>query len=213
MNQYHSIIADRHCRPAGVRRGFNLVELLIALSISAALLTATMVALDASFKAYQKTVHISATHTIARLTMHRMLAMIRTGNEFGPFPINPTISVVESDFIEFVTPDGTGMSIEWVETPIANRPIGEALYIVLFDVNGIETNAYLLLEGVIAQTDAAGLPLAPFTLEYELGRRLHRVKIDLTVIPDANASLALEGDVPSQIRLVASAMPRSSAYR
>ena len=213
MNQSHSINVDRHCRPAGVRRGFNLVELLIALSISAALLTATMVALDASFKAYQKTVHISATHTIARLTMHRMLAMIRTGDDFGPFPINPTISVVESDFIEFIRPDGTGMSIEWVETPIANRPIGEALYIILFDNNGIETDAYLLLEGVIAQTDAGGLPISPFTLEYELGRRLHRVKIDLTVVPDANASLAMEGDIPSQIRLVASAMPRSSAYR
>ncbi len=213
MNQDHSTIADRHCRPACARRGFNLVELLIALGISAALLTATMVALDASFKAYQKTVHISATHTIARLTMHRMLAMIRTGDEFGPFPLNPTISVVESDFIEFVRPDGTGMSIEWVEVPIANRPIGEALYIVLFDNNGIETDAYLLLEGVVAQTDAGGLPISPFTLEYELGRKLHRVKIDLTVIPDMSASLEMEGDNPNQIRLVASAMPRSSAYR
>ncbi|MCH7545635.1 MAG: prepilin-type N-terminal cleavage/methylation domain-containing protein [Planctomycetes bacterium] len=213
MNRSHHINSDRHYRPENVRRGFNLVELLIALSISATLLTATMVALDASFKAYQKTVHISATHTVARLTMHRMLAMIRTGDEFGPFPLIPTISVVESDFIEFVRPDGTGMSIEWVETPIANRPIGEALYIILFDNNGIETNAYLLLEGVIAQTDAGGQPVSPFTLEYELGRRLHRVTIDLTVIPDMNASLELEGDNPSQIRLVASAMPRSSAYR
>ena len=78
MNHSHSIIALRHGRPASLRRGFNLVELLIALSISATLLTATMVALDASFKAYQKTVHMSATHTIARLTMHRMLALIRT---------------------------------------------------------------------------------------------------------------------------------------
>ncbi len=213
MNHNHSIIADRHGRPASVRRGFNLVELLIALSISATLLTATMVALDASFKAYQKTVHMSATHTIARLTMHRMLALIRTGDEFGPFPVNPTISVVESDFIEFITPDGTAMSLEWVEVPIANRPVGEALYVVLYDVNGIETDAYLLLEGVIAQTDAGGNPLPPFVLEYELGRRLHRVKIDLTVVPDMNASLELEGDNPNQIRLVASAMPRSSAYR
>ena len=34
------------------RRGVGLIELLIALSISAILLTATAVAVDASFKAY-----------------------------------------------------------------------------------------------------------------------------------------------------------------
>ena len=56
-------------RPAYVRRGFNLVELLIALGITAALLTATLVALNASFRAYQATTEVSSTHTIARLTM------------------------------------------------------------------------------------------------------------------------------------------------
>ena len=71
------------------RRGFNLVELLIALAISAALLTATMVALNASFTAYQMTTEVASTHTIGRLTIERMQALIRTGTDFGPFPVNP----------------------------------------------------------------------------------------------------------------------------
>ena len=71
----------RLCRTA--RWGFNLVEMLIALVITAALLTATMVALDASFMAYQATTEEASTHTISRLIMNRMLTLIRTGQEFG----------------------------------------------------------------------------------------------------------------------------------
>jgi prepilin-type N-terminal cleavage/methylation domain-containing protein len=195
-----------------LRRGFNLVELLIALGISATLLTATMVALDASFRAYQMTTEVASTHTVARLTMHRMLALIRTGDDFGPFPVDPTIDIVESDFIEFVTPDGNGMSLEYVETATADRPQADALYVVLFDKMGVETAAHVLLEGVQPQVDGGGNPIPPFTLEYELGRRLHRVKIDLTIVPDDNQTLDLEGENNDVIRLVASAMPRSSAF-
>jgi prepilin-type N-terminal cleavage/methylation domain-containing protein len=205
-----TIAPARRRRPA--RRGFNLIELLIALAITAALLTSTMVALNASFVAYQKTTEVASTHTIARLTMHRMLTLIRTGNEFGPFPADPTISTVESDFIEFVTPDGGGMSLEWVGAPTAQRPISNSLYVATFDAGGVETSANVLLEGVLPQTDAGGNPVAPFVLEYELGRRVHRIKIDLLIEPDDNASLELEGNAPAFIRLVASAMPRSSAF-
>jgi len=199
-------------RRRAARRGFNLIELLIALAITAALLTSTMVALNASFVAYQKTTEVASTHTIARLTMHRMLTLIRTGNEFGPFPADPTISTVNSDFIEFVTPDGDGMALEWVGAATAQRPVANALYVVVFDNNGVELSSNVLLEGVLPQTDAVGDPVPPFVLEYELGRKVHRIKIDLLVEPDDNASLELEGNAPAFIRLVASAMPRSSAF-
>lgn len=208
----HTTNTTPTCRRRFHHRGFNLIELLVALTITSTLLTATMVALDASFTAYQRTTEVASTHTIARLTMHRMLTLIRTGDEFGPFPVNPTISTVESDFIEFITPEGDGMALEWVDDPTADRPQGEALYIVLFDSNGDETAAHVLLEGVIAQTDEGGDPVPPFVLEYELGRKLHQVRIDLMIEPDDNASLSLEGDRPQFIRLVASAMPRSSAF-
>lgn len=199
-------LTARHARRRRARRGFNLVELLIALAISAALLAATMVALDASFRAYQATTEVASTHTISRLAMHRMQALIRTGQEFGPFPADPTISVIESDFIEFTTVNGDIMAIEFVADD-------EALYLVM-DPGDPDEERFLLLEGVVPQPDPDEPTehLPPFTLEYELGRKLYRATIDLTVVPDDNMNVDLDGNSTDQLRLVASAMPRSIAY-
>jgi prepilin-type N-terminal cleavage/methylation domain-containing protein len=188
-----------------IRRGFNLVELLMALAISAALLSATMVSLDASFMAYQTTTEVASTHTIGRLAINRMLTLIRTGTEFGPFPLDPMDSIVESDFIQFRTTNGNIMTIRWIETdPVLED---ESLYV---EYDG---NTYLLLEGVIAQTDAEGDPVMPFTLEYERGRDLFRATIDLAIVPDDNMDVDLDGNRMETIRLVATAMPRMAAFR
>lgn len=198
-----------HATRRGLRRGFNLVELLIALAITSALLTATMVALDASFRAYQSTTEVASTHTIARLTIHRMQALIRTGQDFGPFPTSPTTTTVASDFIEFRTPDLRVMALEYV--------VGdEALYVVL-DPGETTEARHLLLEGVTPTYDpptstADADRIRPFILEYAQGRNLHRATIDLTVVPDDNMGVTLDGNSTESIRLVASAMPRSAAY-
>ena len=197
----------RRIRPyRTARRGFNLVEMLIALAITAALLTATMVALDASFMAYQATTEEASTHTISRLIMNRMLTLIRTGQEFGPFPVNPQDSLVQDDFIQFLTPNGEVLELRWVE-------LEEALYVIR-DPGGIDEEWHLLLEGVVRQDDPnnPGDYIRPFTLEYKLGRRLYRATIDLTVVPDDNMSVTLDGDNQRVIRLVASAMPRTEVY-
>lgn len=182
------------------RRGFNLVELLIALAITAALLTAVMTALDASFMAYQSTTEVASTHTIARLTMSRMLTLIRTGTEFGPIPTDPLTRIVESEVIDIRLPEGDVMSLEWVEDD-------EALYVEMAG------ERFLLLEGVIAQFDeTTGDQIPPFTLEFERGRDLFRATIDLAVVPDDNMDVQLDGESTEVIRLVASAMPRATAY-
>lgn len=186
-----------------VRRGFNLVELTIALAISAALLTATMVALDASYKAYQATTEEASTHTISRLAIHRMQALIRTGTEFGPFPVNPNDSIVLSDYIDFITPEGDLMTIGWDSDT-------QELYITTNE-GGTEAT-YTLLGGVIGREDEDGDPIAPFMLEYERGRNLHRVTIDLTITPDDNMDVQLDGNYAPEIRLVASAQPRTAAF-
>jgi hypothetical protein len=180
--------------------------MLIALAITAALLSATMVALDASFRAYQATTEVASTHTIARLSMHRMLALIRTGQEFGPYPADPTISVIESDFIEFVAGSGEIWAIEFVADD-------EALYVVQRP-GELDEERYLLLEGVIPQPDPDDPDehLPPFTLEYELGRKLYRCTIDLTIVPDDNMNVDLDGNGADELRLVASAMPRVVMY-
>ena len=182
-----------------VMRGFNLVEMLIALAISAALLAATMVALDASCMAYQTTTEVASTHTIGRLTMHRLLALIRTGSDFAPVPDDPRNTLQESDWIQFTTPDGQILMIEWLE----DVETGGALYVTVND-----GSPYKLLEGVLAQDD-----VHPFTLEYEQGCTLHRATVDLLIRPDDNMDLELEGDSQQQIHLVASAMPRGAAFK
>ena len=197
----------RRIRPwRTARRGFNLVEMLIALAITAVLLTATMVALDASFMAYQATTEEASTHTISRLIMNRMLTLIRTGREFGPFPVNPQDSLVQDDFIQFLTPNGEVLELRWVE-------LEEALYVIR-DPGGLNEVWHLLLEGVVRQDDPnnPGDYIRPFTLEYKLGRRLYRATIDLTVVPDDNMSVTLDGDNQRVIRMVASAMPRTEVY-
>src|SRR5262245_7014903 len=193
-------------RPRLARRGFNLVELLLALAITAALLTSTMVALNASFTAYQVTTEVASTHTIGRLTMHRMLALIRTGKEFGPFPTSPLETTVASDDIEFVASNGQIMTLSYVEDE-------NALYVAVTDpatMTQISNNK--LLEGVMPQFDSNGDRIKPFTLEYHKGRNLYRATIDLTIVPDDNMSVELDGDNQESIRLVASAMPRIAAY-
>ena len=177
------------------RRGFNLIELLIALAITAALLSATMMALYASFNAYQSTTEVASTHTISRLVISRMLALLRTGQDFGPAPVDPMDSTVVSNYIEFYTDNGQLITLDWVAPD-------QTLYVVLTDEFDVDTT-YPLLEGVTA---------CSFTLEYELGYKLHRATIDMTIVPDDNMSVSLDGNNVQVIRLVASAMPRMVAY-
>lgn len=184
------------------RRGFNLLEMLIGLAISAALLTATMMALNASFVAYQRTTEVASSHTVARLAMHRILTLIRTGSDFAPIPVDPHDRIVTSDFIDFRLENGDVLSIEWDDSD-------ETLYVV---VGGAGGPRFRLLEGVVEQTNDLGDVIMPFTLEYERGFRLYRATLDITVVPDDNQSLEIEGNNTQVLHLVATALPRSNAY-
>ena len=196
----------RVCGPAGRRaaarrrRGFNLVEVLMALAITATLLTATLAALDASFRAYQSTTEEVSTQSIGRIVMHRVLTLLRTGSEFGPFPADPRVNRIRSDFIEFRTQNGEVVTIRW------ERDTERLMY----EVDG--EAPVELLDGVVGTEDEAGNLLEPFTLEFEQGRRLYRATVDLTVEPNDVIDLDLEGDRARRIRLVGSAMPRLEAF-
>jgi prepilin-type N-terminal cleavage/methylation domain-containing protein len=183
-------------RPRSVRRGFSLIELLVALAISAALLTATIVSLNACFIAYRSTTEEASTHTVSRLVMHRVLAMIRTGREFGPLPDDPLDIVVTSDEISF-------------------RDHSDQLITISFDED--DRRLLMAVDGGVAREllggvdrtpteDGAGVPA--FTLEYEKGTHLYRVTMDLTVRTDQAQAVGMDAGVMRPIRLVASAMPR-----
>lgn len=71
-------------RRARARRGLGLIEMMIALAISAMLLTATGVALDASFRAYKINQEQSALTQRARLAAHRVLTAVRQSDTHAP---------------------------------------------------------------------------------------------------------------------------------
>lgn len=68
----------------GLRRGVGLIELLIALAITAGLLTAAAIGIDASFKAYSINQTQSDTLQRARLCLHRLTTYIRTSSAHSP---------------------------------------------------------------------------------------------------------------------------------
>lgn len=197
-------------RRTGSRSGFSLVEVLIALTITATLLTATMAALDASFKSYKANSESAATNVVARIVMQRLTGMIRTGESFGPYPANPILTPnIQSNWIEFVAfrdpVTGTEriIRLERRDAAGANGPY-ELWYTVTTFVNG----DYESDEEVPLLT---GLNDVAFDMEYDVGPRLRRVTIDLIMQPETGGDMAVgvgRLETPT-IRLVASASPRA----
>src|SRR5213595_1529027 len=88
------------------RRGVGLVELLLALSISAILLTATAVAVDASFKAYAANQEESSLLQQGRMALNRMVTSIRTSDSHAP-----NDAKLLTDFKSGLKTTGTGIAM------------------------------------------------------------------------------------------------------
>lgn len=197
-----SVRDGRRCRP-GHRRGFSLVEVLIAITISATLLSAIMAALDASFRAYQSTTESASRHTMARLTMHRLIGLIRTGTDFGPFPLNVlTDPIITSDFIEFETSSGLLLRVEYV--------LEDEAFVLVTDPGGPSQTMNVLMSGVTPQYDLNNERILPFTLQYGIGPKLYRATVDFLIEDDPDIDLGIEGDDVPPLRLVGSTMPRNN---
>ena len=181
------------------RRGFSLVEVLIALAICAALLVATLAALTASFRAYRATTEQASTHVAGRVILHRILALVRNGVAFGPLPDDARERYVASDRMLFV--DGEGREIE------IELDRGSSTLMIAIDGSDPE----ILLAGVRGPVDDDGDELGAFLLEYEHGTRLVRANFDLTVDADPGLRLEVEGDEVVPLRLVGSTSPRRLA--
>ncbi len=202
----------RTMRTAGLarasRRGFSMVEVLISLAISATLLTATLGALDGSFKAYKVTTEGASTNVVARIVMQRLTAMIRTGESFGPYPVNPiTNPEIESSWIEFVSYRDSISNTERV-TRLERRdgPVGEGPYELWYLVTTYTNGAFVNEDAAPLLTN---LNDVIFTMEYDVGPRLKRVTVDLIIQPDDLQDVAIGTHLEAPvIRLVASASPR-----
>ncbi len=190
------------------RRGFSMIEVLISLTITSTLLTATMAALNTSFKGYQVTSEGASTNVVARIVMQRLTAMIRTGDSFGPYPVNPVLTPeIDSDYIEFVSFRELSTGTERVTRLERRDATGndgpyELWYIVTTYVDGTyedQDTAPLL----------SGLNDVKFVMEYDVGPRLKRATVDLIIQPDDMQDLTVGSSLAAPtIRLVASASPR-----
>jgi type II secretory pathway pseudopilin PulG len=180
--------------------GLSLVEMLISLAITAMLLTATMVAIDASFQAYAAAAESASTQTSTRLVTYRLLSLMRTSTAHGPLLPETDVTLVgntlTSPYIELLDPDGNLIRLEYDSTD-------EMLYVTVTPFGGSVATREPLLGGVTQ-------------CEFNLVRRLDddgvwildRGSIDFTVEPDADSSLAIEGDAAEPMRVIASTMPR-----
>lgn len=193
----------RRRRAAGRCRGLSLIEVLVTLPIVAMLLTATMVAIDASFKAYGSAAEQAATQAATRMVVHRLLTLIRTSTAHGPLepsagPPAVTISddLLTSSYVELIDSKGRLMRVEY-------RSDVNELWLVHTPANGGAVVEQPLISGVESATfhckrrrDADGLWV------------LERATLDLTVVPSDDATLEIENGGAPAVRAVASTMPR-----
>ena len=174
------------------------------MSISAMLLTATMMAIDASFKAYADAAEQASSQAATRMITHRLLTMIRTSTAHGPllessdpdFPVTvSTDDIVTSRHMELVDGNGDIIRIEW-------RADDQELWMIKNPGAGEQ-----------AQPVLGGVTNAQFIgKRYKTGKGLWvliRGSVDLSVEPNADHTLVIEDAGSTQtIRVVASTKPR-----
>jgi prepilin-type N-terminal cleavage/methylation domain-containing protein len=202
----------------GSKRGFSLVEMLLALAISATLLTAALAALNSTFIQYKVVTESASTNVVTRIVMHRMLSMVRTGRDFGPFPndvLDTLQNPVISNFIEFVSERDFNGGISRITRmeyrPPAPGATSGTMWYVLLDpaaIDPLDPTAGIIEQHILL----SGVQAMSFTMKYAIGPQLVRATLDMTVEP--NDSRDLQMGAVSQvanaqtIRLVASAAPR-----
>lgn len=201
------------------RNGLSLFELLIALAIIAALLTATGVALDVSFRAYGVATQSASTQSASRLLTNRLLTNIRNAAAHAPLDLTTqdiadgavllTDTVITSPFIAFTDRNGDEIRLSYFDSstppaPNANTPGPNELW--------MRREPALPTEPVELQPVLRGVTACVFTMERGRDRDgiyvLRRASFDFTVEAGDDSTLQIEeGDVPP-VRVVASTKPR-----
>lgn len=191
--------------------GFSLIEVLISLAITATLLTAALAALDSSFKSYKATTESASTHVVARMVMHRVMSMVRNGAEFGPWPadvLDISQNPLQANFIEFTSlaDAATGRTqitrLEQRSTTDPVRGPNELWYVLTEFQNGTQLSQE-------ARPLLTGLTELSFTLEYDIGPRLKKATVDMTVRPSDLGAAKLNADLPDElVRFVSTVSPR-----
>jgi hypothetical protein len=199
-----------HRRAPTRRRGVGLAEMLIALSISAALLTATAVAVDSAFKAYKVNQEQSDLTQRARLSIHRMTSLIRQTEVHAPY--TPALA---TQFSTGKTVSDTGVNMYDLQGNQVTFRYDSANKRVLAVVTPPSSTAksYPLCEGV----ESFSVKLEPMRSSKSIRSGggwdlLRRVTILLTVKTNNSTALKGEGVGHQTVTISASVMPRRNNW-
>jgi len=199
-------------------RGLSLIELLLALAISAMLLTATMVALDVSFKAYADAAEQASTQAATRMVINRMLTLMRTSTEHDPLtpiviaPPNPLPAEGQGVRVPLVaTLNGNIITSNFIEMTDSNNNF---IHVAYDNTQGMLFLTITPAGGGAVQTQPllGGVTNAQFSFARRLDNDglwvLDRGTMDLTVQADTDATMAIENGNAPPIRMIASTKPR-----
>lgn len=178
--------------------------MLISLAITSALLTATMVAVDACFYTYAAAANSASTNTTSRLVIHRLMTMIRTSTAHGPLRESPSNDVyqvgqvIDAPYIELIDTRGYYIRLDYRED--------EAMIYVTTTPPGGGA------DDTVVEPLLGGVTAARFYTRPRIDEKgvliLERGSIDITVQGDDDQTMDVERGVSDPIRLVASTMPR-----
>ena len=181
-------------------RGLSIVEMLIALAISASVLTAVAAALDVSFRSYGVNQENANLMQRCRLAMHRITTDIRTTREHVPLNAAPL-----ADFKAGRNTADTGILMLADNGELMGYsydPINKLLNMT--DANG---NEYVVARGVEAfQIKFEPIPGASAVA-------LMRASVMLTVRTDtATKEIAVGGQAAQTVTMSTSVMPRRNVW-
>ncbi|MFA7235901.1 MAG: prepilin-type N-terminal cleavage/methylation domain-containing protein [Phycisphaeraceae bacterium] len=198
-------------------RGFTLVEMLLALAITAVLALAVSAALSASLSAYSTSAQAASMQTTGRLVMQRVLNMIRVAslhdafdpNDAGVTLLDPADAnhPLHSVGIAMRMPDGSTVRIWWqVNAAYGNADLGDMMYQKVGDA------AATLVEQARCLRDANNAAYV-FTLASrtsDTGLMLSRATLDLVIEPEGVAGTSIESarGANGELHLIGSTMPR-----
>lgn len=185
--------------------GLVLVELMIALSISAALLVATAWAVDASIRAYQINQEQSSLIQRARVALYHITTSIRTTDAHVPDSAS-----ARSDFTSGLVVTDTGISMYDLNNQVLTYRY-DAINQRLLAITGGQT--YTMAEGVTAFS----VKMEPMRSD-ESARTggawdlLRRATITLSVRSNSKTTVAGDSTGQQVLTLSASTMPRQNAW-
>jgi prepilin-type N-terminal cleavage/methylation domain-containing protein len=197
-----------------IRRGVGLVELLIALAISASLLTAVAVAVDASFKAYGVNQTQAQLMQRARLSLNRIVAYIRTTSDH-----RPDDDAAQTDFENgLVAQAGSIRMLTGATSGVIFRQADNRLLMVPFTISGgslVEDTPRVLLDGVGADDFQITFEPQRSATSSKIGGnydQLRRASIVLTLRPGSKTTATAEATEGQSITLSTSVMPRRNIW-